>query len=416
MKLIQRFTIWYLVITFVVLIIGGLFSYYSIKSEVDHEQVKYLRKNIDFTIQELKRGVIPDSLSQNRMEISELALTTKRTKLDVTDTVVYTRYLRRKEPQLKVSTSQIINGRHFYISTYGAIVDTRDITNAVVKSISTIFVIILVVTGLVSILISRKVLMPFNKTLRAMQAFRLQQKKPIQLPTTNTTEFKKLNSFLSQMTNKALRDYQTLKEFTENASHEMQTPLAIIMGKLELLLESEIDDEQAKLIVSAHDAVEKLSKMGQSLTLITKLDNREFESQETIDFSQVLNDSLFAFQELIEMKSLRLEKDIADDVKVKIHPLLSNILLNNLIGNAIRHNIKDGIIRVKLTPALLEIANSGDPLTFPAEKMFNRFIKNNQSNESVGLGLAIVRQICEQSNMDIRYDYRDGMHIFRLSF
>jgi len=218
------------------------------------------------------------------------------------------------------------------------------------------------------------------------------------------------------MTNKALKDYQTLKEFTETASHEMQTPLAIIMGKLELLLESDIDDEQAKLIVSAHDAVEKLSKVGQSLTLITKLDNREFESHEIIDFSQILNDSLYAFQELIEMKSLKLEKDIADNVKVRIHPLLINILLNNLIGNAIRHNIKDGIIHVKLTPALLEISNSGDPLTFPSDKMFNRFIKNNQSNESVGLGLAIVKQICEQSNIDIRYDYEDKMHILRLNF
>lgn len=416
MKLIQKFTLWYLVITFVVLIIGGLLSYYSIKSEVDHEQVKYLRKNIDFTIRELNRGVIPDSLSQNRMEINELAMSTPKTKLLVTDTLVYTRYLRRKEPQLKVSTSQIIGGHHFYISTYGAIVDTRDITTAVVKSISTIFLIMLVVTGLVSILISRKVLLPFNRTLKAMQEFRLQQKKPLRLMETKTTEFKKLNNFLSLMTNKALKDYQTLKEFTENASHEMQTPLAIIMGKLELLLESEIDDEQAKLIVSAHDAVEKLSKVGQSLTLITKLDNREFESQETVDFSKVLNDSLFAFQELIEMKSLSLEKDIADNVKVKIHPLLSNILLNNLIGNAIRHNIKDGIIRVKLTSTQLEISNSGDPLNFPAEKMFNRFIKNNQSNESVGLGLAIVKQICEQSNIDISYDYRDSMHILRLSF
>src|SRR5690606_9487599 len=302
MKLIQKFTLWYLVITFIVLIIGGVFAYHSIKSEVDYEQVRYLRKNIDFTIRELQKGVMPDSLSQNRMEISELAMSTHKTKLAVTDTMVYTRYLRRKEPQLKVSTSRIINGHHYYISTYGAIVDTRDITNAVVKSISTIFVIMLVVTGLVGILISRKVLLPFNRTLKAMQEFRLQQKQPMRLMETKTTELRRLNNFLSHMTNKALKDYQTLKEFTENASHEMQTPLAIIMGKLELLLESEIDDEQAKLIVSAHDAVEKLSKMGQSLTLITKLDNREFELQETINFSRVLNDSLFAFQELIEMK------------------------------------------------------------------------------------------------------------------
>jgi len=416
MKLIYKFSLWYLVITFFVLIIGGVLSYYTIKNEVDREQARYLKKNIDFTVQELTRGIFPDSLSQNRMEITRLAPNTPEIDFLVRDTMVWRDYLKRMEPQVKVSASRVINKQHYFISTYGAIVDTQDITDAVVKSITGIFLIMLVVTGFVSVLISKKILMPFNKTLKAMQSFSLRQKKALQLPVTHTVEFKKLNTFLEGMIAKAQQDYQTLKEFTENASHELQTPLAIIIGKLELLMNSEINDHQAKLIISAHDAVEKLSKMGQSLTLLTKLDNREYESEDIINFSQALKESLFAFEELIEMKSLKLEQVIEENILINIHPVLNNILLNNLLSNAIRHNRENGIIDVKLSGKMLTIANTGEPLDFPPVEMFKRFRKNNQSSDSIGLGLAIVYQICEQNNIKINYGYKKRMHVLNLVF
>src|SRR5690606_11281968 len=110
--------------------------------------------------------------------------------------------------------------------------------------------------------------------------FRLRQREPLQLLKTRTEEFNKLNTLFEGMTSKAQQDYQTLKEFTENASHELQTPLSIIRGKLELLMESGLNDQQARLIISSQNAVDKLSKMGQSLTLLTKLNNGEFESPE----------------------------------------------------------------------------------------------------------------------------------------
>lgn len=416
MKLIAKFSLWFLAITFVVLVIGGVLSYNTVKKEVDREQARYLKKNIDFTIREIKRGVIPDSLSQNRIEIRRVAASSADDEFTVRDTLVYHNYLKRMEPQVKVSTVREIGGEYFLIATYGAIVDTDDIAGAIVKSITGIFLIMLVVTGMVSILISNKILAPFHHTLRAMQSFRLKQKSSLQLTPTGTAEFKKLNSFLREMTEKAREDYQNLKEFTENASHEMQTPLAIIMGKLELLMNSDISASQAKLIHDAHDAVEKLSKTGQSLTLLSKLNNREFETPERIDLSKLVKECLIAFEELIEMKSIRLERNIEENVQVNMHPQLVHILLNNLIGNAIRHNIKDGFISVRLTSDSLEITNSGEPLAGDPEHMFRRFRKSNQSADSAGLGLAIVKQICVQSKMDIRYSADGKLHCLQVRF
>ncbi len=425
MRLIQKFTLWYLIATFFVLVVGGVFSFNSIKKEVDREQARYLKKNIDFTIQQLTKGVIPDSLFQNKIEVIKVNETNQVLEASeaiddseflIKDTLVWHGYLKRLEPQIKVSTVRNINGQHYYISTFGAIVDTGDITYAVFKSSIVIFLIMLLVAGVISIFISRKILAPFYKTLGEMHSFRLNQKKTVQLPETHTSEFKKLNAFLEEMTKKAQEDYRNLKEFTENASHELQTPLAIIRGKLELMMDSSVNNQQAGLMSSAHNAVEKLSKIGQSLSLLTKLDNQEFEVSTTINFSQQLKDSLFAFRELIEMKSLHLETTIIEDVHIKIHPLLNNILLNNLLSNAIRHNRESGIIRIHLSAQSLEIANTGEPLDILPSDLFKRFKKNNPSSDSIGLGLAIVKQICEQSNINIDYSYKDEMHILHLTF
>lgn len=416
MKLIHKFTLWYLIATLFVLIIGGIFSFKSIKKEVDREQARYLKKNIDFTIQQLNNGVIPDSLFQNKIEVKRVSKSLDDDEFLIKDTLVWHGYLKRMEPQVKVSTVRNIKGQNLYISTYGAIVDTGDITYAVFKTSIVIFLSMLLVAGFITIFISKRILAPFNKTLREIQSFRLNQKQSVQLPDTRTLEFKKLNEFLEEMTSKAQEDYATLKEFTENASHELQTPLAIIRGKLELMMDSSLNNQQASLISSAHNAVEKLSKIGQSLTLLTKLDNQEFEISTTVNFSQQLNDSLLAFQELIEMKSLKLETTIAENVHLKIHPLLNNILLNNLLSNAIRHNVEFGVIHIHLSQDSLEISNTGEPLDILPSELFKRFKKSNPSSESIGLGLAIVKQICEQTKIRIDYTYDNELHILRLTF
>lgn len=416
MKLVYKFALWYLLITLFALAIGGVISYREIKEEIDFEQSLYLKGKLDAAVRRLSRGMHPDSLMRHNMEIRQMDLAQPEMPFHVTDTMVMHKFLQRLEQQIKVSASYKVNGKHYYVAAYDGMVESDDITEAVIKSITGIFLVMLVITGLLSYLISKHLLHPFHKTLKAIRSFRLRQNEPLALAPTRTTEFKKLNLFLEEMTEKARHDYQVLKEFTENASHEMQTPLAIIRGKLELLMESEINDSQAKLIMSAHNAVEKLSKMGQSLILLSKLENREFDPPEKVDFSRLLTESLEAFEELIEMKSISLRKEIQEGVKLTIHPVLAEILLSNLVSNAIRHNTRQGSIEVTLTRHELRIVNSGEPLKIPPDEIFKRFKKSNQTNDSVGLGLAIVKQICAMNDMRITYDWQDAKHHFRLQF
>jgi len=245
----------------------------------------------------------------------------------------------------------------------------------------------------------------------------LKDKKHLVLTDNKTKEFTQLNNFLKEMTDKALDEYSSLKEFGENASHELQTPLAIIRTKVELLVESDINDEQAQLLGDIQKNIEKLARINQSLTLLSKLENNEYSSSENILFCKATKESLSSFEELIEMKSIELRKNIDKPISVKFHPALADILLNNLISNAIRHNIQEnGIIELTLTEKSLIIKNTGKEPHVPTDQLFQRFKKGNQCDNSIGIGLAIVKQICDLNNIHIAYVYSSGWHTLELKF
>lgn len=416
MKLVQKFTLWYLMITFVVLAIGGIILFFTIKAEVDFEEAIMLRERLERSASRLEEGADVEHLRRRNIEVRELDMALPEIEFAISDTMAYHDFLQRPEKQVKVTISRKVNGKHYYLSAYHGLVESDDIAEAVATALAWIILLLLVVTALLSVLISKRILAPFDRSLKAIRAFQLKRREPIVLPRTDTDEFKKLNNFLSDMMGKAQQDYLSLKEFTENASHEMQTPLAIIRGKLELLLDTPLSDEQARLIVSAQNALNKLSKMGHSLTLLTKIENQEFVAPEQVNLSELLSDTLFAFEELMVMKSIRLEKQLEEGVDIKLHPVLADILVGNLINNAIRHNIEGGYIGVYLTQKHLTIKNTGLALEGEASEMFGRFKKGSANSDSIGLGLAIARRICEQSGLRISYVYQDELHTITLYF
>lgn len=252
--------------------------------------------------------------------------------------------------------------------------------------------------------------------MKAIHRFDLKQKNKLQLPETSTTEFKELNVFLRKMTDKAMEDYAAVKEFSENASHELQTPLAVIRSKIELLSETNIDGIQAALIGDMQNAIEKLSHINRSLILLTKLENQEFKVSESIKFCRVVKDVIATYEDWITMREIKLNSDLDKNIPLNIHPALAEMLISNLLSNAIRHNRDGGQIEMVLTRQHLCISNTGIPPQIPTGELFQRFKKSNQSNDSIGLGLAIVKQICEVNGYEVEYNYTDGWHSIEVYF
>lgn len=417
MKLVDKFTIWFIVITSIVLVVGGLIVFSQVQNEVDQEAIRRLKSQIDNIALQLKEGHEPDELKSEYVQITEIPRDLPAIGLNVYDTMaVFRQGMQALDRKLTVESSYLIGDNHYKISMYDFVAEPDEIADGVRESIGWIFLMLLVIVGMTNLLISRRILHPFHQTLRAIENFSLRKEKELHLPPTRTKEFQQLNYFLQNMTGKARADYRTLKEFTENASHELQTPLAIIRGKLELLLETPLNEQQGNQILAALSSIEKVSKINHSLTLLNKLENQEFVAVGAINISQHVHIILDDLSELMEMKSIALKKEITADVKVLLHPSLADILILNILSNAIRHNINGGNIFLSLTSERLRVANTGSAPTIPVEQAFQRFKRTNSNDDSVGLGLAIVKQICESSGLRVKYEYANDLHVITVAF
>lgn len=417
MRLIDKFTIWFIVITSVVLVVGGLIVFTRVQYEIDQEAIRRIKSHIDNIAQQLSEGMSPEELESENVEITELDASTATIDLNVYDTMaVYRPRMQALDRKLTVESSYKIGNKHYRIAMYDFVAEPDEIADGVKESLAWIFLILLVIVGVTNLMISRRILSPFHKTLKAIEHFSLKKDRALKLPGTQTKEFQQLNYFLQKMTGKARADYRALKEFTENASHELQTPLAIIRGKLELLLESPINEEQGNQILSALNSIEKLSKINHSLTLLNKLENQEFSSVEPVNVSKHVHSILDELSELIEMKSIALKTDIAENVRIVLHPSLVDILIMNLFSNAIRHNVQHGVIYISLTSRRLLVENTGHVPQISLDQAFERFKRTSENNDSVGLGLAIVKQICDVSGLKISYQYENNRHVVTVTF
>jgi len=345
MKLTTKLTFWYFGIMLVVLLIGGAIVYYEIQQKLARvEVVRHERLNDIIAEQIRQRGDYSGHPTRKRATITKIPADS----MPKGERTFYTRGLewnpefQTAEYRLLVTTFYSIKGEHYRVTTYSFIPSFYQLLPGVVNSFQWILLLLLVMVIVSAGLISKYILAPFKRTMRMIQSFDLKQKQGIGLPATRTSEFRELNQFLKKMTEKAQEDYQSLKEFTENASHELQTPTAIIRGKLDLLMESDIRDEQAILIAEMQNALERLSRIHSSLTLLTKLENQEYGANVSVCISLLTRATLDSFGELIEMKSLRLEARIAEKVFVALNPALADLLLSNLVSNAIRHNVGTG--------------------------------------------------------------------------
>ncbi|HZH94613.1 MAG TPA: HAMP domain-containing sensor histidine kinase, partial [Flavisolibacter sp.] len=136
----------------------------------------------------------------------------------------------------------------------------------------------------------------------------------------------------------------------------------------------------------------------------------------SVNFSRIVRTVMEEFTELAGMKNITLQHEIEENVALYIHESLARILITNLISNAIRHNYLQGKIWIDLSAQQLVVSNTGTAPQVPTEQLFQRFRKGAQSGDSIGLGLAIVRQICMLNHFSANYNYCDEKHVLTISF
>lgn len=278
-----------------------------------------------------------------------------------------------------------------------------DLLYVLIGSILALFLLFFVFTYLVDFYLKKKVWSPFNDTLEKLDDYDLEIGRNLSLTNSGIKEFDKLNEVVNKMVGKINSDYENTKNFSEDISHEMQTPLAIIKSRIDIIRQQHTLDKDSIVSLSViSNAVSRLSNLNKSLLLLTKIRNDQFQDIVKVNVKQVITDFLENIEELIDAKAITV--DIAcDDLFIDMDLTLSDILISNLLVNAIRHNTNEGFVKIQLSDDKLIIENS----CLPQENKGNLFDRmvSNKSKDSIGLGLNLVKSICDKNGFGVSYSF-----------
>ncbi len=224
-------------------------------------------------------------------------------------------------------------------------------------------------------------------------------------------KLKKINPDLAEQLLKMHQAYHANKQFTQNAAHELQTPLAIIKGYAELLLQApHLQEKEAESIGAILHNINRLSRLNSALILLSKIEHGRFKDEGAINLNKIIDETLEHFSDMIYLQKLKIEKMYNTDFNTNMSESLAEILIANLLQNAIRHNLPNGFIKIETDKNGLGISNPGKSLETSPENLFKRFYRESKKEESLGLGLSIVKRIAGQSGLVVEYGFSEGVH------
>lgn len=420
MKLLTKSTFYFLLLSILAMVAGAALLYLTIK-KVIYKQIddSLITEKIIIQDQIKTTDSIPDfeAYFGHQIEVKLLNKSVQTYQL-IKDTDIYDPKTDSFIPFRYIfSSGNTAEKKGFIITIFQIIREKSELLQDIELYMYFLFFSLLLISILINYMIARKLWRPFYNSVKLAGSFDIQSDKPLDLPESNINEFNQLNDVFYSMTSKMRIDYLNLKEFSENASHEIQTPLAVIRSKTDLLMQQKnLSKDSINLLKSINEATTKLFKLNQGLILISKIENQVFHEKNMVSLKQIAIKGLEGYKEIMLLKKIRVDIDARNEALVEMNEVLAEVLISNLLSNAVRFNIDGGFIKCYIDNMFLSVSNTGLPMTTDPEDLFNRFHKSNDNPQSVGLGLSIVKQITESYGMVITYTCHNAIHEIRLRY
>ena len=418
MRLLNKITLNLLSISLFIFLFGMVAFYYVLREQVD--------QNINLELEKREKSIIKEldsahSTTNPTVSLSEKVLITPLDKprplVSFSDTLLFNPDENKYAIYRQLGFVKIIGDQSYFIQIFKPLEETDRLIVRIVMMMNLLIIIIIITLLIANRHSSRQDWKVFYDTINKINNYDVNSFEAFTLKRSDIKEFADLNRGLLTMTERIKNDYLNLKEYIENASHEIQTPLAIINSKMELLMQwGDMKEKQYKIVADAYEASIRLSRLNKTLILLAKIENRQFPESSPVNPAIMVNHQLESLEDLILSKEIKVTKCFDNDAMIQMNPYLAEILLVNLIKNAIRHNITGGDLFIELTKHSFEIANSGPPLQMDPAMLFERFHKSSSSPESLGLGLAIVQKICTLYGFKVGYNYNNEMHVMHVEF
>lgn len=321
----------------------------------------------------------------------------------------------RLAPVRMLTTDFEDNGKKYRLKIINPMIENEDLIERLFENMVWLYISLVFAIILINNLVLRRVWRPFYNLLNQIKKFRLGKEEKLPEIQTKTKEFRDLQQAIDTLLNHNIRIYEQQKSFIGNAAHELQTPLAIVINKLELLMEKgDLSEDQANDIVKTMHIIERLTRLNKSLLLLSKIENRQFIEVKKVDLGELMREEIESLKEIAEFKKIKVSLIEKRKFYTFINPSLAHILLSNLLRNALFHNVENGSISIQINKSYLTISNTGVSEPLNQELIFESFYKSSLKNGNTGLGLAIAKAIADIYGISIRYDFSNKMHRFNI--
>jgi signal transduction histidine kinase len=417
-KLISKTLVYYFLVSLPLLVIAGVFSYYLIQHELRDGTDESLQKEKVYAEDLIKTFKEPHSIFLSTDSLSTVTpLKSSKISDAYSDVSTYDKTEQEFINHRVLKSYFSYNDQTYLITISKTTLEKDELMEGLFFAFGLIISFLVLGFLLVNWLLSKILWKPFYKTLQGLNSYEIKNHEQRHFAPVNTLEFNQLNEALNKMTEKIYTDFIQQKEFTENASHEMQTPLAVIKANLDLLIQSPyLQEEEMNHLQAIENTTKKLTSLNKALILLSKIDNNQFKENSSISLKNVIDRAIRQYADVIQAKKISLDVIINTDATINMNVALADILISNLLQNAIRHNIEGGEILIHLNQHALSISNSGKPLTIDPKDLFVRFKKDDSSIDSLGIGLSITKSILDSYGYSISYNYLNQLHVFELKF
>ncbi|WP_010136766.1 sensor histidine kinase [Ochrovirga pacifica] len=427
MKLLRKTLKLYLVFSIIIFLISVPVFYFLVQdlwiSDVDDTLI-YQKENIINGIEEKDMDSISivqfsEALSKTDAGISITQISGNHL---AKDSIYYNNFYeisrQHVEPYRELKSIVEANNNWYKIIIRKDLVESEDLIQGIVFVQIVLFLIFLTGMLLLNSYFSKKTWKPFYFIISKLQSYKIDSEQPIETVSSDIEEFNTLNHSVQKLTENNIQIFRAQKEFTENAAHETQTPLAVIKNQVDLLVQDkQISKNQSEIINKISKHVNLLTKLNRNLLMLSKIENNQFAKKDSVIVSDIIDEIHDMFKEHIDLKKIHVVSEISNIKPIVSNKQLIQSLIINLMGNAIKYNIEGGTIKIVLKDSSLSFTNTGINVSLQKDRVFERFYKQSQQIESVGLGLAIVKQICDTLGYKISYQFIfPNKHTFTVLF
>lgn len=420
MKLLTKTNV-YTTITTVLLFAMGIFVVYEvILQKLDTEVDKQLLSAKTQIVKGLNDGISPNEFLSNLGQKVYVKKVDKQTIFDNK----FIEYIEKNANNTSLNDDiilrellfqTVVDDKIYEVTVCSSLSEGKKIGEYIIVVVLIFLLVSVIILFLLNRLISAFIWSPFYDTLSKIKTWNIKKNEDLDFKKTDIDEFHLLNDTVKDLTHQIQSDYHNLKEFTENVSHEAQTPLSIISTKIELLMqETNYSERQHKLLVQTYNATQRLYKLNEGLILLTRIENKQFVETSSINLNQAIDEKIEILEDFIEAKQISVEKVFNKNITKDVNPVLLTILLNNLFINAIKYNIEEnGTIKITVDDDSFTVENTSYVEKIEKQFLFDRFNKNSISG-SLGLGLSLIKKIIDFYNWHITYSCKDGIHKFKI--